>query len=239
MSALEELMAVLCGREIKNGDRFGVGVESPVPVVGAMLALALCAPHARVASRSMPGGPILFGSHEFSGLAQSGKVDLFFLSAAQIDREANINLQYIVVNGVRKPFLGPFAAPVYYSVIPRVVLFRAEHSPRVFVPRVDCVTAAGRAAPRERRAGGPSKIITSKAVLRVCRETGAIELQSFHAGETPASVQEATGFTLKIPGDVHETPPVTAAEAQALREHVYPQLGPKAVPWLAADEPKT
>ena len=229
----EELMAVLCAREIRNGERFGVGVESPIPLVGALLAKQLLAPSAILASRSVPGGPLLVGSHEFTSLAQRGKIGLFFLSAVQIDEQANINLQYVVRKGERKRFMGAFAAPVYYSVVRRIVLFRAEHSPRVFVKKVDCVTAAGRAGQRERRQGGPSKIITSRAVLRIDPAGGAIELESFHPGETPETIREATGFPLHVPSDVHETTPLSEAEAGALRDFVYPKLGPATIPWLS------
>lgn len=228
-------MAVLCAREIHDGERIGVGVESPIPVVGALLARMLSAPGVIIGSRGVPAGARLVGSHEFTQLAQSGKIDLFFLAAVQVDAQANINLQYIVEDGRRKRFLGAFAAPIYYAVARRTVLYRAEHSPRVFVKAVDCVTAAGWPAPRERRLGGPSKIITGRAVLRVDHERRAIELESFHPGETPASVQAVTGFALAIPDDVHETPPPTEAETRALHEHVYPALGTAAVPWLAAN----
>lgn len=228
----EEFMAVLCSREVRNGERFGVGVESPIPMVGAMLAKHLTAPQAVVASRGLPGGPLLVGSHEFSSLAQNGKIGLFFLSAVQIDEQANINLQFIYQDGQKKNFLGAFAAPIYYSVIKRIVLFRAEHSPRVFVKKVDCVTASGRAGLRERRQGGPSKIITSRAVLRINSETAAIELASFHPGETVATVAAATGFPLHIPKDVHETPAPTEAEIRTLNDIVYPKLGSAMIPWL-------
>lgn len=229
----DEFMAVLCAREIRNGERFGVGVESPIPVVAALLALNLSAPQAILASRGVPGGPLLVGSHEFTALAQQGKVDLFFLGAVQIDEEANINLQYVGQGANRKAFLGAFAAPVYYSVIKRVVLFRSEHSPRVFVKRVDNVTASGRSDPRARRWGGPSRIITPRAVLRMSPTSGRIELESFHPGHSVDSVQDATGFALEVGADVHETAPPSPAELHTLNTIVYPRLGPKAVPWLA------
>lgn len=228
----EEFMSILCAREVRNGDRFGVGVESPIPVVGALLAKSLSAPDAVVLSRGVPGGPMLVGSHEFSSLAQQGRVDLFFLAAVQVDAQADLNLQYVGRGPQRRAFLGAFAAPVYLSVIPRVVLFRTEHSPRVFVPRVDYVTAAARSDPRVRRRGGPSKILTPRAVLRVSRTDGRIELESYHPGESIDSVQGATGFELRVPDDVHETPAPTDAELSALHAQVYPRLGPKAVPWL-------
>lgn len=232
MMPTEEFMAVLCSREIHNDERFGVGVESPIPMVGALLAKHLAAPRAIVASRGLPGGPLLVGSHEFTSLAQRGKIDLFFLSAVQIDEHANINLQFIYQDGRKKSFLGAFAAPIYYSVIKRVVLFRAEHSPRVFVKNVDCVTASGRAGLHERRQGGPSKIITSRAVLRINHKTGAIELESFHPGQTVAAVRAATGFPLQVPNDVRETPVATEEEIRTLNEIVYPRLGPATIPWL-------
>lgn len=227
-------MAVLCAREIHDGERIGVGVESPIPLVGALLARTLSAPGVIIGSRGVPGGARLVGSHEFTQLAQSGKIDLFFLAAAQVDAQANINLQYIIENGRRKRFFGAFAAPIYYAVARRTVLYRVEHSPRVLVNAVDCITATGWAAARERRLGGPTKIITGRAVLRVDHERRTIELESFHPGETLATVQAATGFELVIPDDVRETPPPTEAEKRALREHVYPALSPAAVPWLIA-----
>ncbi len=212
----DEFLAILCAREVGSRDRVGVGVSSPIATAGAMLAGQLHAPFARY---SVPGmGESYFrGSHEVSGFAQSGKMDLFFLSAVQIDAQANINLQYIGdADHPKKRFLGAFAAPVYYYVMGRTVLVRNQHTPRVFVPRVDFVTAAGPDTPGHRRIGWPSRVITSLAVLGFNRQTGLLELESHHPGVSIPDVLDATGFDLPIAASVHETPAPTTEEVELM-----------------------
>ncbi len=217
----EELMATLCAREIRDEETVGVGVQSPVATAAAFLAQRLHAPHARYAAPGM-GPQLLVGSKEVTALAQRGKMDLFFLSAAQIDGHANINLQYVGAPPHPKHrFPGAFAAPVYYYIMGRVVLFRAEHSPRVFVPKLDYVTATGQSPPSARRRGGPSKVITPIAVLAFNAGTGLLELESFHPGQSVESVREATGFDLPVPSTVHETEVPTALELATLRGPVH------------------
>lgn len=214
----EELMIVLCAREIRNNETVGVGVQSPVASAAAQLAKRLHAPDSRYAVPGM-GRQFFIGSKEVTALAQRGKFDLFFLSAVQIDAQANINLQYIG----RPPhpklrFFGAFAAPVYYAAMKRTVLFRNEHSPRVFVPRVDYITAPARNPDNVRRNGGPSKVITPIAVLAVNPESGLLELESFHPGQSIRSVQDATGFALPLSPNIRETSLPSDAELQALHE---------------------
>lgn len=227
----DEFLAVLCARQVRDGERVGVGVASAVATAGAILASLLHAPRARY---KVPGiGKAYFhGSHEVTGFAQAGKLDLFFLSAAQIDAQANINLQYI---GERehpgKRLLGAFAAPVYYYVMGRTVLFRNQHSPRIFVPKVDCVTAAGGAVPRHRRTGWPSRVVTPLAVLAFNRASGLLELESCHPGQTYESVQEATGFPLPRAKGFGETPAPTARETELLRGPVRERMRPLFRDW--------
>lgn len=97
----DELLDIPCACQIRPGERIVVGVSSPIESAGAMLAKELHAPSARY---NVPGmGESYFrASHEFSGFAQTGKLDLFFPSAVQIDAEANINLQYIAMRKSRR-----------------------------------------------------------------------------------------------------------------------------------------
>lgn len=212
----DEFLAILCSRQVRRGDRVGVGVSSPIATAGAMLAQRLHAPDARYDVPGM-GQSYFRGSHEISGFAQGGKLDLFFLSAVQIDAEANINLQYIGdPDHPKKRFLGAFAAPIYYYVMGRTVLFRNQHNARVFVPRVDFITAAGRGTPRHRRIGWPSRVVTPLAVLNFNRDTGLLELESHHAGTSVADVQAATGFELPLAANLHETPAPSPEELELM-----------------------
>ncbi|MBV5265425.1 CoA synthetase [Pinisolibacter aquiterrae] len=207
------LMAILCAREIRPGDRFGIGVASPIPSLGARIALSLGARDAIPIGRNLPGGVPLAGSLDFTAMVLQGRVDLFFLSAAQIDATGAINLQYVGDGERRRAFFGAFAAPLYYPAVGRTVLFREEHSPRTFVERVDWVTATPPEAPRHDR---PVVVVTPKAVLRFSSARGGFELESFHPGETIASVRDATGFDLPAAAEVHETPAPSAAERALL-----------------------
>lgn len=214
MSMLEDMtgfMAVLCARQIHAGARFGIGVAAPIPLLGARLALALHARDAVPLGRNLPGGVPLTGSLDLTALVLQGRVDLFFLSAAQIDARGAINLQYAGRGPHRRSFFGAFAAPVYYPAISRTILFREEHSPRVFVEQVDYLTAS---PPQHGEA--PVRVITSKAVLRLERERGVFVLESIHPGETLESVRAATGFLLPLAPDFHHTPLSTEAERTTL-----------------------
>jgi glutaconate CoA-transferase subunit B len=211
-----------------------VGVASPVASAGMMLASRLHAPKARYNVPGM-GGNYFKGSHEISGFAQGGKLDLFFLSAAQIDASCNINLQYIGdPDHPAKRFPGAFAAPVYYYVMGRTVLFRNQHTPRIFVPKVDFITAGSAAVERQRRIGWPGKVVTPLAVLAFNRETGLLELESFHAGQSIDSVQAATGFELPLAAGVHETPEPTPQELDLMQGDIRTSMRQSFPSWAAA-----
>lgn len=222
MYSAEELMAVVMAREIRDGECVGVGVQSAVASAAALLARHTSAPEARFAIRGFPGVHPLIGSREFTMLAQRGKVDLFFLSFAQVDQHANINLQYL--GDFRHPakrFYGAFAAPVYYYAVWRTILFRTEHSPRVFVPEVDYVTASARRQAGLDRRGGPVKVVTPLAVLGYDPARQRLRLESYHPGQSIESVRDATGFRLRLSPTVGETPAPRPDELGALRGPVY------------------
>lgn len=230
----DEFLAVLCARQVRPSDRVGVGVASPVASAGMLLASMLHAPQARYNVPGM-GGNYFKGSHEISGFAQCGKLDLFFLSAVQIDARCNINLQYIGdPDHPAKRFPGAFAAPVYYYVMGRTVLFRNQHTPRIFVPKVDYVTAGSASPARQRRIGWPGKVVTPLAVLAFNRETGLLELESYHAGQSVESVQAATGFELPLSAALHETPEPTAQELDLVSGVVRSTMQKSFPSWAAA-----
>lgn len=213
----EDLMAVLVAHEVRDGESVGTGVNSPIPASGVLLARQLHAPGVRL---RMPGAEVaepFHGSKEFFDMAQRGRIDLFFLSGIQIDRRGNINLH--VVGDYERPerrFAGAFGSAVLYYVVPRVIVFRVEHSPRTLVDKVDFITAAG-------GVGRPDRVITSKAVL-VPGPHGELELAEFAPGETVDSVRAATGFDLRVRSNVRPSAPPTDRELELLRGPVYDSL---------------
>jgi glutaconate CoA-transferase subunit B len=233
----EELMACVMARAIGDGERAGVGVNSPIPAAAVLLAARTHAPRLRYRLPGVDGTTPFIGSKEFFDYAQSGKLDVFFLSGVQIDEAANLNLHVLGdPEHPRRRFPGAFGSAVLYYVVPRVIVFRTEHSPRVFVPHVDFVTAGGETEPGVPRTGGPWLVVTPRAVLSYRQDAGRLELASFHPGESVGSVQAQTGFPLAAREDVHETPPPTAEELRVLREEVYPRLSGRYPVFTAAQQ---
>jgi glutaconate CoA-transferase, subunit B len=202
-------MTVVIAREVRDGETVGVGVNSPIPAAAVLLARRLQAPRVQLRLRGLRDAVPFIGSKEFFDLAQRGSLDLFFLSGIQIDAEGRINMHR--VGGRRFP--GAFGSAVLYPLVKRVILFRTEHSPRVFVPKLDFVTAAGR----------PHLVVTPKAVLAP-GEGGRLELVSWHPGETAASVQAATGFELPVRAGAAETSAPSPGELALLRDDVYAEM---------------
>jgi glutaconate CoA-transferase subunit B len=218
-------MAAVIARGVRDGEAVGIGVNSPVPTAGVLLARRLHAPNLRLRSPGLGGAVAFIGSKEFFDFAQRGQLDLFFLSGIQIDAQARINLH--VLGDYAHPerrFAGAFGSAVLYPVVGRVILFRLEHSPRVFVEEVDFVTAAGR----------PDFVVTPKAVLKPHPETGRLELASYHPGESVESVRAATGFELAARADAHETSPPSEAELELLRGPILEEMAGAYPSYVAA-----
>lgn len=195
-----------------------VGAASPIPGSAALLSRALSGGRLRVSLLgSRTHNPFTDGGRELFDCAAQGRIDAFFLSGGQIDGRANINL--VGLGGeypnVKVRFPGSFGSAYVYSLIPRVILFREEHTPRTLVERVDFVSAAGTSPAGEYRPGGPHALVTGLSVFAFDKVRARFSLQSVHPGVTPADVRAATGFDYDQPAEVPVTPALPA-HARAL-----------------------
>jgi glutaconate CoA-transferase subunit B len=126
---------------------------------------------------------------------------------------------------------GSFGAAHLYFLVPRVILFREEHSARVLVPKVDFISAPGASPDNLYRPGGPYALVTGLCVFEFDRPRRRFRLASLHPGHTIDEVRANTGFTFDAPKSV---PPTAAPDAESLalirdsvgREiaEVYPQF---------------
>ena len=94
------------------------------------------------------------GARELFDCAGQGRIDVFFLSGGQIDGQGNVNL--VSIGDYAHPkvrFPGSFGSAYLYYVVPKVILFRTEHSRRTLVPKVDFISAPGTSAANVYRAG--------------------------------------------------------------------------------------
>lgn len=152
-------------------------------------------------------------------LLQSGRVDLGFLGAAEVDRFGNLNSTQ--VGPVRLP--GSGGACDIASLAQRFVVL-LEHSRQRLPERVSYITSPGNgdgAGWRKRMGltrGGPSAVITTKAVMRF-DDDGEAYLASVHPGISVDDVLANTGWKLRVPADVKETPEPSEAELRAIRDY--------------------
>jgi glutaconate CoA-transferase, subunit B len=220
-----------------------VGASSPIPAAGAMLLRARNEQRGRERVRVIVLGSrehnfFTNGSFELFDATAQGRVDAFFLGGGQIDGEANINLvgtgDY-PTSTVRWP--GSFGSAYMYYLIPRVILFREEHSPRVLVDKVDFVSAPG-SSEGIHRTGGPHALLTSLALFDFDKEKKRFRLRSVHRGHTAEDVRAATGFDYDAPASVPATPEPDAETLALLRGRVTGELSecyPQFAEMLVAD----
>jgi glutaconate CoA-transferase subunit B len=245
--SLTELMAVTAAREIKDGEVVFAGTG--LPMLGAMLAQHTHAPNCiiifeagSIASqmahlpmsvgdpRTMRGAATAAGLYEvFSYVLQAGRVDVGFLSGAQVDCYGNINSTSIGADP-RHPkvrFSGSGGACDIACLAQRTIII-ALHEKRRFPEKVDYITSPGWLSGGESRReaglsrGGPSVVVTTKAVMRFHPDSRRMVLFSYHPGLSAQGVADETGFALDISQAV-ETPVPTAAELRILREVVDPE----------------
>lgn len=224
--SVEELMAAVMAREVRDGEQAAVGTLSPIPASAVILAYFTHAPSVRpIILNSDEWWPFRGGSKEFYEFAQKERLDLFFLSGGQIDRSGNLNI--IAVGDPAHPRLrlpGGAGSAMLYYMAKRVLIFRTEHSPKIFVERVDIVTSPGSSPPGVFRPGGPWKCVTPLCVLRFHPDARELRLESIHPGVMPEEVRSRTGFSVEASASTPVTPPPTPAELEILRRRVKPAL---------------
>jgi glutaconate CoA-transferase subunit B len=225
----ELLIATLA--DMLHGDRHvAVGAASPIP--GAAALLAKSEAQARRDRRmhvsilhSRRHNPFAEGARELFDASCQGRVDTFFLGGVQIDGQANINLVGIgEYPDLKKRFPGSFGSALMYFAVPRVILFREEHSPRTLVETVDFISAPGTSPPEVWRRGGPKALVTGKAVFSFDPGPARFRLESVHGGETLETVAEATGFSFDHAPQVADTPAPASERLERLRRDIAPQI---------------
>lgn len=202
-----------------------VGASSPIPGSAALLTRAKSNGRTRVSVLgSRENNPFTDGGRELFDCAGQGRIDAFFLSGGQIDGAANINLVGIGdlddYPRAQARFPGSFGSSYLYFVVPRVILFREEHTPRTLVEKVDFVSAPGTSPPDVFRPGGPHALVTSLCVFSFDRARARFTLQSVHPGVSAQDVRAATGFDYDAPQHVPTTPAPDAASLDLLRSRV-------------------
>lgn len=214
-----ELLIAVIARMLDGLSHVAVGASSPIPGAAALLARARAKALLRVSVlSSQRHNDFTDGARELFDCAAQGRIDAFFLGGGQIDGAANVNLVGLGdYPDLDVRFAGSYGSAYLYFLVPRVILFRPEHSRRVLVPKVDFISAPGTSRPGIYRPGGPYALVTERCVFLFENGKGRFRLHSVHAGETAASVKENTGFEFDCPAEVPETAPPSAETLKLIR----------------------
>jgi glutaconate CoA-transferase, subunit B len=238
----DEMMTTCAARALRDGMTCFVGIG--LPSVAANLARATHAPslvliYESGAIGAKPGSlPLSIGDGVLAQTAdavvsvqeifnywlQSGRIDVGFLGAAQLDRFANINTTMIGPSyaGPKVRLPGAGGAPEIAASC-REVIVVARQSPRSFVDRVDFVTSVGYGeGPGHREqlgltGAGPRKVITDLGILEPDPHTCELTLTGVFPGVKVADARAKTGWDLAVSGSLDVLSPPSEAELTALR----------------------
>ena len=240
----DELMSVAAARALRDGQVCFVGIG--LPSTAANLARRLHAPDLVLIYESgtldtrpdeLPlsigdGGlatsalTVISVPEVFNYWLQPGRIDVGFLSGAQIDRFGNLNTT--VIGEYDEPLVrlpGAGGAPEIAASCREVVVVMRQRA-RAFVEQVDFVTSVGfGTGPDDRellglRGRGPTRVITDLGVLEPDPEAKELVLTAVHAGVSVEEVRAQTGWELQVSAELAVTPPPTEAELTALRSMV-------------------
>ena len=238
---LGELMVATAAREIHDGEIVFVGMR--LPLIAFVVAKKTHAPNAvglfeNGVIRTTPAPELIYTMADppnilgatqcldmlgVMSLLQSGRVHLGFLGAAEVDRFGNLNSTEVTGTKGSTRLPGSGGACDIASLAHRFVVL-LEHDKRRLPECVSYRTSPGNGdGPgwRERVGlprGGPSAVITTKAVLRF-GDDGEAYLASTHPGIDLEDVLSNTGWTLRVSDEITQTPEPSTAELEAIREY--------------------
>jgi len=234
-----ELMVATAAREIHDGEIVFVGMR--LPLIAFVVAKKTHAPNAvglfeNGVIRSTPAPELIYTMADppnilgatqcldmlgVMSLLQSGRVHLGFLGAAEVDRFGNLNSTEVRATKGTTRLPGSGGACDIASLAHRFVVL-LEHSKQRLPERVSYVTSPGNGDGRGWRKrvglprGGPSAVITTKAVLRF-GEDGEAYLASVHPGIEMDDVLNSTGWNLQASEKLAQTPVPSVQELEAIR----------------------
>jgi glutaconate CoA-transferase subunit B len=239
----DEMMTVSAARALRDGMTCFVGIG--LPSAAANLARVTHAPNLVLIYESGTIGarpdqlPLSIGDgilaqtadavvsvpEIFNYWLQPGRIDVGFLSAAQIDKFGNINTT-VIGGDYRSPKVrlpGAGGAPEIAASC-REVIVVVRQSTRSFVARLDFVTSVGYGSgpgDRERlglTGAGPRKIITDLGVMEPDPATLEFTMTGLYPGVPAATARQRTGWDLAIAPEPETIAAPAPAELAALRQ---------------------
>jgi glutaconate CoA-transferase subunit B len=206
-----EMMIVAAARELADRRVCFVGVG--LPNIAVNLAKRTVAPDLELVYEAGVFGarPARLPLELFGYYLQGGLIDVGFLGAAQIDRQANINTTVIGDYATPKTRLPGSGGACEIAMNARSVFVIMRQSTRSFVERLDFRTSLGTRV---------QVVVTDLGIFHLV--DGEMRLDSLHPGVTLDQVRSAMGWEPKVADDLAETPAPTATELRMIREELDP-----------------
>ena len=225
----EELLISQLADLLVHDKHVAVGAASPIPGAAALLAKEEAkSKNSRLRVTILHSNKynnFTDGARELFDCAAQGRIDTFFLGGVQIDGQANINLvgtgEYHKVN---KRFPGSFGSALMYFVVPQIILFREEHSPRTLVNKVDFISAPGVSDEKVYRPGGPKYLLTNRALFKFNKDLKKFSLLKLNQNETTEGIEKLTGFKFDVNEHVSAMSDPDISRLKILRNKIAPMV---------------
>jgi acyl CoA:acetate/3-ketoacid CoA transferase beta subunit len=241
-----ELMAVAGARELKDGEIVAVGLG--LPVVATFLAKMTHAPNMTVLfelgvidpepvdqgvgladPRVWYRAKVLSSFVDILGtILHKGRVDVGFLGGLETDQFGNLNTTLVGdARGSFRHMVGSGGANDIASCARRTIIIM-RHEERKLREAISFVTSPGYLTGGESRAeaglaGGPSRVITDKAIFDFDPKTKRMRLLSIHPGITREETLATMGFSPIVPAAVPNTELPTQDQLRLIREVIDPK----------------
>ena len=240
-----ELMAVAGARELQ--DRQVVAVGLGLPVVASFLAkkthapnmtmlfelgvidpepvhpgVGLADPRVWYRAKSLSSFVDILGS-----ILHNDRVDVGFLGGLEVDQYGNLNTSLVGdPRGQFRHMIGSGGANDIASCAKRTIIIM-RHEARKLKKAISFITSPGYISGGNSRAraglhGGPSRVITDKAIFGFHPETKQMTLVSIHPGNSLEDVLATMGFSPVLPSQIPTTEPPEKEQLRLIREVIDP-----------------
>jgi glutaconate CoA-transferase subunit B len=242
-----ELMAVSGARELKDRQIVAVGLGLPVvatflakrthaPNITILFEIGVIDPEPATTGVGLADPRIWYRAKVLSSFADilgtvlhRGRVDVGFLGGLEVDQYGNLNATLVGDPRGKFRYLngGGGANDIASSAQKTIFIMRQEQ--RKFRETISFITSPGYIKGGDSREkaglrGGPSRVITDKAIFGFDPGTKKMALISIHPGNTLEDVLATMGFRPLIPTQVMFTEPPTAEQLRLIREEIDPEL---------------
>ncbi len=241
-----ELMAAAGARELQ--DRQVVAVGLGLPVVASFLAKQTHAPHMTMLFElgvidpqpvdcgvGLADPRVWYRANVLSSFVDilgavlhKGRVDVGFLGGLEVDQYGNLNTSLVGdPHGKFRHMIGSGGANDIASCAQRTIIIM-RHEARKLKETISFITSPGYISGGDSRSraglrGGPSRVITDKAIFGFHPESKHMMLISIHPGNTLEDVLDTMGFSPVVPQVVPFTEPPTGEQLRLIREVIDPQ----------------